>query len=149
MEVKAAEMCPTLCDTVHGILQARILEWVSYTFSRGFSWPRNRTGVSCIARGFFTSWATREARHISVWDIYQLTEEKKGVFNGTLDLLHTLSVISYSLWLFLAFEFCMHLLSKRKVLSTLRIQWPQGKKKTCIKSAQLPSYSTKKGNHFP
>ena len=35
--------------TVHGILQARILEWVAFPFSRGSSQPRNRTGVSCIA----------------------------------------------------------------------------------------------------
>ena len=35
----------------------RILEWVAYPFSRGSSWPRNRTGVSCIAGSFFTSWA--------------------------------------------------------------------------------------------
>ena len=35
----------------------RILEWVAYAFSRGSSQPRNRTGVSCIAGGFFTSWA--------------------------------------------------------------------------------------------
>ena len=40
----------------------RILECVAYPFSRGFSWPRSWTGVSCIAGGFFTSWATREAR---------------------------------------------------------------------------------------
>ena len=40
----------------------RILEWVAYPFSRGSSWPRNRTGVSCIADRFFTSWATREAQ---------------------------------------------------------------------------------------
>ena len=39
-----------------------ILEWVASPFSRGSSWPRNRTRVSCIAVGFFTSWATREAR---------------------------------------------------------------------------------------
>ena len=39
----------------------RILEWVAYPFSRGSSWPRNRTGVSCIAGGFFTNWAIREA----------------------------------------------------------------------------------------
>ena len=47
--------------TVHGILQARILEWVAIPFSRGISWPRNQTRVSCIADGFFTSWAIREA----------------------------------------------------------------------------------------
>ena len=38
----------------------RILEWVAYPFSRGFSWSRDRTGVSCIAGRFFTSWATRK-----------------------------------------------------------------------------------------
>ena len=36
------------------------LEWVAYPFSRVSSWPKNRTGVSCITGGFFTSWATRE-----------------------------------------------------------------------------------------
>ena len=39
----------------------RTLEWVAYPFSRGSSWPRNWTGVSCIAGGFFTNWAIREA----------------------------------------------------------------------------------------
>ena len=106
----AAQSCPTLCDpmdysppgsSVHGILQARILEWVAISYSRGSSqtqrlnqvlphcrqilyqlshqgspwilewvacpfsrgsfWPRNWFGVFCIAAGFFTSWATREA----------------------------------------------------------------------------------------
>ena len=39
----------------------RILECLAYPFSRGSSWPRSRIGFSCIAGGFFTSWATREA----------------------------------------------------------------------------------------
>ena len=64
VKVKVAQSCPTLCNptdcTVHGILQARILEWVAYSFSRGSSRPRNRTGISCIAGRFFTSWAIRE-----------------------------------------------------------------------------------------
>ena len=47
--------------TVHGILQARILEWVAFPFSRGSSNPRDQTQVSHIAGGFFISWATREA----------------------------------------------------------------------------------------
>ena len=42
-------------------LQARILGWVAVPFYRGSFQPRNRTQVSCIAGGFFTSWATREA----------------------------------------------------------------------------------------
>ena len=57
--------CPTLCDpmgcTVHGILQARILEKGAFLFSRGYSWPRDQTGVSCISGRFFTSKDTREA----------------------------------------------------------------------------------------
>ena len=59
MKVKAAPMCPILCDltdyTVHGIPQARILEWVAFPFSRGSSQPRDQTQVSHIAGGLFTS----------------------------------------------------------------------------------------------
>ena len=64
--MKFAQLCPTLCDpvdyTVHGILQARILEWIAFPFSRGSSQPRDWSQVSHIAGGFFTSWATREAK---------------------------------------------------------------------------------------
>ena len=66
VKMKVAQLCPTLCDpmdyAVHGILQARILEWVAFPFSRGSSQPRDQTQVSHIAGGFFTRWATREAR---------------------------------------------------------------------------------------
>ena len=51
------------CQVPMSILQARILEWVACPFSRGSSWPRNPTGVSCIAGWFFTSWVTREAHY--------------------------------------------------------------------------------------
>ena len=65
VKVKFTQSCPTLCDlmdyTVPGILQSQILEWVAFPFSRGSSQPRDRTQVFCIAGGFFTSWATREA----------------------------------------------------------------------------------------
>ena len=43
----------------------RILEWVAISFSRGYSWPRNWTWVSCIAGSFFTDWAMREAHLLS------------------------------------------------------------------------------------
>ena len=47
--MKVTQSCPTVCDpidyTVHGILQARILEWVAFPFSRGSSQPRDRTQV--------------------------------------------------------------------------------------------------------
>ena len=65
-EAKVAPLCPTLYNPrdyiVHGILQARILEWVAIPFSRGSFQPRDCTQVSCIAGGFLTSWATREAQ---------------------------------------------------------------------------------------
>ena len=48
--------------TVHGILQARILEWVAFPFSKGSSQTRDQTQVSHIAGGLFSSWATREAQ---------------------------------------------------------------------------------------
>ena len=70
-EVKwITQSCPTLCDpmdcsppgsSVHGILQARILEWVAISFSRGSFWSRHQTQVSCIAGRCFNLWAAREA----------------------------------------------------------------------------------------
>ena len=66
VKVKVAQLCPALCDqidyTVHGILQARILEWVAVPFSRGSSQPRNRTQVSHIADGFFSE-LSHKGRH--------------------------------------------------------------------------------------
>ena len=64
-----ANSCPTLVtpwtvapgSSIHGILQTRQLEWVPISFSRGSSWLRNWTWVSCIAGRSFTNWATREA----------------------------------------------------------------------------------------
>ena len=59
VRAKSLQSCPTLCDpmdcspagsSVHGILQARILEWVAMPFSRGSFQPRDRIQVSCISR---------------------------------------------------------------------------------------------------
>ena len=67
---EVAQSCPTLCNpmdcslpgfSIHGILQARILEWVTISFSRGSSWPRDQTQVSRIAGRRFNLWATKEA----------------------------------------------------------------------------------------
>ena len=68
--VLVAQSCLTLWDpmdcnppgfSVHEILQARILEWVALSVSRGSSWPRDPTWGSHIAGRFFTIWATKEA----------------------------------------------------------------------------------------
>ena len=69
-ESEVAQLCLTLCDpvdcslsgsSIHGIFQARVLEWIATSFSRGSSQPKNRTRVSHIAGRCFTVWATREA----------------------------------------------------------------------------------------
>ena len=52
--------CSLPGSSVHGIFQARVLEWVTISFSRGSSPPRDRTQVSYIAGRRFTFWATRE-----------------------------------------------------------------------------------------
>ena len=61
-ESEVAQLCPTLCDpmdcslagsSIHGIFQARILEWVAVSFCRGCSWPRDRTWVSHTAGGLY------------------------------------------------------------------------------------------------
>ena len=69
---RSLQSCPTLCDpmdpsppgsSVHGIFQARVLEWVAIPFSRGSSRPRDGTPVSwvtCIARWILYHWATRK-----------------------------------------------------------------------------------------
>ena len=53
--------CSAPVSSVHGFLQAEILEWVAFPFSRGSSQLRDQAQVSCTAGGFFTIWATREA----------------------------------------------------------------------------------------
>ena len=66
---EVAQSCPTHSDpmdcspprsSVHGTLQARILQWVAISFSRASSWPRDQTQVSYIAGWCFDLWATRE-----------------------------------------------------------------------------------------
>ena len=78
----------TLCDptdcspsgsSVHGILQARVLEWVTISFSRGSSQPRDWTWVSRIAGRHFTIWATREVK-----------PENEKILKSVLEILKTL-----------------------------------------------------------
>ena len=85
MKVLFAQLCPKLCDhmdcslpgsSVHGILQIRILEWIAILFSRGSSWPRDRTQVSYIAGRFLTIWTTREAWWLP-WYAHQWANQHK------------------------------------------------------------------------
>ena len=92
MPAPSVRLYPTLLDTmdcspsgssVHGILQARTLEWVAMPSSRGSFWPRNWTHVSClswIAGGFFIHWAIWEDQRV------QMPKQKKKI---SLDLSET------------------------------------------------------------
>ena len=91
------QSCLTLCNPmdcnppgsfVHEIFQTRILKWIAIPFSRGSSWPRDQTLVSCIAGRFFTIWANSEA-HIkfilSIY-IYYIIYPKLYIYINTLSL---------------------------------------------------------------
>ena len=93
VKVLVAQPCPTLCDpmdcrlpgsSVHGILQASILERGDIPFSRESSWPRDWIHISCIASRFFTIWAIREAPKLrspvcfTIWS--SLSQSFPGLF---------------------------------------------------------------------
>ena len=82
----ATQSCLTFCDpmdysppgfSVHGILQARILQWVAIPFSKGSSWPRDQTQVSGIAGRFFTICATRDEKLVTKTVLMQIHRESK------------------------------------------------------------------------
>ena len=70
VKVKVTQSCLTLCDpmdyTVHGILQARTLEWIAFCFSRGSPEPRDQIQVSWIAGRFLTTRATGKSKNTGV-----------------------------------------------------------------------------------
>ena len=72
---------------VHGLLQARILEWVAFPFSKGSSQPRDWTQVSCIAGVFFTSWAQGKPKNTGVGSL-SLLQQIFPTQESNQDLLH-------------------------------------------------------------
>ena len=93
-----AQSCPTLCDpmdysppgsSVHGILQARILEWVAISFSRGSSQPRDWTRISCVScTGRWipyhcTIWEELMVQRFRVFSLFSIQLICKHISNGT------------------------------------------------------------------
>ena len=105
---EVTQSCPTLCDpmnysppgsSVHGILQGRKLEWVVMPFSRGSSWSRDWTRVSCIAGRCFIVWATKQAQEKNV------KKKKKCICripetNTTLTIKYVVVQLTSHVWLF-------------------------------------------------
>ena len=118
-KVKVKWSCLVVSDSLwpHGILQARILEWLAISFSRGSSWPRDWTQVSRIAGRCFNLFATREAHilwqgldyiHCCEWFLarYLRSEYPKSYSKGLLtpDFLYyyyyhiNVTLVSWSKW---------------------------------------------------
>ena len=125
MCVLTAQSCLTLCNpmnysppgsSVHGILQARILEWVAIPFSRGSSWSRDWPQVSHIAGGFFTIWATRET-------ILQLKKKKTKFCQKRTE--------KSTIWLMLLFD-------NKKVLEISKV----GQRDNLIPISKMKEYSS-------
>ena len=78
--MKVSQSCPTLCEsmnyTVHGILQARMLEWRAFPFSRGSSQPLDRTQVSHTTSGSVTNWAEGENESKTEPDLNEIEKTK-------------------------------------------------------------------------
>ena len=84
MKVKVTQSCPTLCSPmgyrVHGILQAKVLEWVAFPLSRGSSQPRDRTQVSHIAGGFLPAESQGKSKSIHKFTflyLYKIRNSRK------------------------------------------------------------------------
>ena len=101
---KWRESCSVVSDSlrprltgfsVQRILQARILEWVAVLSSRGSSQPRDRTLVSCISGGFFTSWATREIQG-NKWEENLKKNRSKTNCLATTHEINTTLLINYT-----------------------------------------------------
>ena len=97
MRAKSLQHCLTLCDamdssppglSVHGILQAKTMEWVVLPYSRGSSWSRDWTQVSCIVGGFLIEQATKSLKSPAL----------AGGFFTTVCMYVSCSVMSDSLW---------------------------------------------------
>ena len=113
VKILDTQLCPTLCDPmncrppgsiVHGILQARLLEWVAIPFPRGSFQPRHQTQVSCIAGRFFTIWATGDLGSIPGLGRYNQINPFWGWTKWVARWLNTLAFphnlfISLGLWL--------------------------------------------------
>ena len=98
--------CNPTDSSVHGIFQARILEWFAIYFSRGSSWPRDQTWVSFTAGRFFTDWAPREAQK-----------------NHRIDQMYFLFLVIFSIT-FSFYSYCRNEVHNAFVVQSLSRVWP-------------------------
>ena len=88
--------CSLPGSSVHGILQARVMDWVAIPFSRRYSWPRDQTWVSCIEGRLFTVLATRKAQFMYVCVCIYIYTHTRNCFKESYmcDMLYKISKTS-------------------------------------------------------
>ena len=105
--LQTAQSCPTLCNpmdcsppgfSVHGILQVRILEWAGSSFSRGSSWSRDRTQVSCNCRQILFCLSHQGNMYMLILTSYLISLPTPSLLP-----LVTIRLFSKSLWVSLSF----------------------------------------------
>ena len=122
--------CPALCDpmdcsppgfSVHGISQARILEWVAISYSRDSSWPRNQTHISCVGRRILYHWATKETPWLRMHERNLMTPKEDQVCSSdtsktvalerreNLKIGASLWELNYSYFIVFMYVWCHHL----------------------------------------
>ena len=154
--MRVTQSCPTLCDpmdcstpgsSVHEISQARVLEWVAISFSRGSFPLRDRTQVSHIAGRFFTIWDTREAHINAKWDLNSpFVDSPRPMWALNILLKHLtkekdIRIARYMLfwWPFSAPALWDYELFKEKKKKKSQISWPSGifkEKKICVSNTE-------------
>ena len=142
VKVLVTQLCLTLCNpmdcslpvsSVHEILQAKIVEWVAISFSKGSFWSRDWTSVSCIAGRFFTYWATRKYNQ---WDYKKTGHDWACAHACTHAHTHTNTLKECLLWCGICLRhqgnsttpICLDFLSKNQKQGTLwkrnLCEWP-------------------------
>ena len=126
LKVLVAQSCLTLCDSVHcnpsdslvhGILQARILEWAAICFSRGSSLPRDQTCASCLTSRFFTAEPMGSIVWIKSYVFWKYMYTQKGVQRQPLPAFtqnNHMPKVAY--WGWHIFSICMHVYFKCMLL---------------------------------
>ena len=122
VKMKVAQSCPTVCNpmdyTVHGLLQARILEWVAFPFSRGSSQSRTQTGVSCLhCRRILYQLSYEVARSLPVRATQSHTSQKTGQFEYLIIMIITDGIKYISI--IKIYEFIMIIKSSKSVVTFL------------------------------
>ena len=119
--------CSLPGSSVHGILQARILEWVAILFSKRSSWLRDWTWLSCIASRFFTVWATREGAPLptpwGLWSQGQPREQQQIIVDLGRIIIYSRSLMNQYAqgtlsWIFCSTEF----ITKSFIITKLSIK---------------------------